>query len=304
MKRKDLTGQKFGHLTVVEMLYRYNGGRHTHCRCVCDCGNEHVISADKLQKRKNVSCGCMSNYYRIINNRTNEIGNKYGRLTIVDIDYNIKPSVAICECNCGEIVRVSKADVVSGHTQSCGCLQSERASVVNEKDFSNIVSDAGVIIKRKAYKNSYGVWMWHCECPICGKEFVALPAKVMENHTTSCGCKINSSKERIIENYLKELNVVYEKQKRFEDCKYKYTLPFDFAIYNNDKTLKCLIEYDGQQHFKPIDFFGGIDGFEKTKIRDSIKNQYCEDNNIKLVRISYLNTDNEIKEIITNTIYP
>lgn len=304
MKRKDLTGQKFGHLTVVEMLYHYNGGRHTHCKCICDCGNEHIISADKLQKRENVSCGCMSNYYRTINNRTNEIGNKYGRLTIIDIDYNERSSIAICQCDCGEIVRTSKTGVVSGHTQSCGCLQSERASMANEKDFTNIVSDTGVVIKRRAYKNSRGVWMWYCKCPICDEEFIALPAKVMENHTTSCGCKINSSKERMIESYLNELDVAYEKQKRFEDCKYKYTLPFDFAIYNNDKTLKCLIEYDGQQHFKPIDFFGGISGFENTKIRDSIKSQYCEDNNIKLLRINYLDTDSDIKEKITNTIYP
>lgn len=304
MKRKDLTGQKFGHLIVIEMLYRYKGGRRTYCKCICDCGNEHIISADKLQKRENISCGCMSNYYRAINNRTNETGNKYGRLTIIDIDYSVRPSIVICECDCGEIIRVVKADVISGHTQSCGCLQSERTSMANEKDFTDIVSDAGVVIKRKAYKNSNGVWMWYCECPICGKEFIALPAKVMENHTTSCGCKLNSSKERIIENYLKELNIVYEKQKRFENCRYIYALPFDFAIYNDDNTLRCLIEYDGQQHFKPIDFFGGIESFEKTKLRDSIKNKYCEENNIKLLRVNYLNTDNEIKDIITNTIYP
>lgn len=304
MNKKDLTGQKFGHLTVVEMLYRYNGGRRTYCKCLCDCGNEHIIGADHLQKRKNASCGCMSNYYKAINNRTNEIGNKYGRLTVLDIDYDVSPSVAICECDCGKVIKAVKADVVSLHTQSCGCLQSEMTSKANEKDFTNVVSDSGVILKRRAYKNSHGVWMWYCECPICGKEFIALPARVISNITTSCGCKLNSSKERIIENYLKELNVDYEKQKRFTDCKYCYTLPFDFAIYNDDRTLKCLIEYDGQQHFKPIDFFGGIDGFEKTKIRDNIKNQYCIDNNIRLLRLNYLNTDNEIKEMITNTIYP
>ena len=121
----------------------------------------------------------MSNYHRAINNRTNEIGNKYGRLTIIDIDYSVKPSIAICECDCGEIIRVIKADVVNFHTQSCGCLQSEMTSQANEKDFTDVVSDSGVILKRRAYKNSYGVWMWHCKCPICEKEFVALPAKVM-----------------------------------------------------------------------------------------------------------------------------
>ena len=66
-------------------------------------------------------------------------------------------------------------------------------------------------------------------------------------------------------------------------------LRFDFAIFNDiDKTdLKCLIEYDGKQHFEQIDYFGGENGFLYTQHNDKIKNYYCNDNNIELIRIPY-----------------
>lgn len=284
------------------MLYRYNGGKHTYCKCECECGNEKIICIDHL-KRKNISCGCKATYYRSINNRTNEIGKKFGRLTIIDIDYSKKPSIAKCKCDCGNEIHIYKADVVSGHTQSCGCLQSDRTSESNTKDFSDIKSESGVIIVDKAYKKN-GVWWWNCICPICNNIFQALPAKVIKNNTTSCGCKIQSSKERIIENILKSIGVSYSKEKRFSDCKYKYTLPFDFAVYNDDGSIRLLIEYDGEQHFKPVNFYGGISTFSKTQIRDNIKNKYCVDKNIKLLRLNYKNTNKEILEQITNAIYP
>ena len=65
-------------------------------------------------------------------------------------------------------------------------------------------------------------------------------------------------------------------------------LPFDFYLpdYNT-----C-IEYDGIQHFEVVDYFGGLDGFITTKIRDTIKNEYCKSKNIKLIRIPYWGFDN------------
>ena len=56
--------------------------------------------------------------------------------------------------------------------------------------------------------------------------------------------------------------------------------------------LIVCIEYDGIQHFEPIERFGGKEEFSRTKIRDNIKTQYCKDNNIKLIRIPYWDFDN------------
>ena len=70
-------------------------------------------------------------------------------------------------------------------------------------------------------------------------------------------------------------------------------LPFDFYIPD----LNITIEYDGRQHYEIIDYFGGLDGFIDTKIRDTIKTIYCKENNIKLIRIPYWDFD-KIEKIL------
>lgn len=95
-------------------------------------------------------------------------------------------------------------------------------------------------------------------------------------------CK-NSKGENIIDNFLINNNINYIRQKRFSDCKYKKLLRFDFYIPANN----ICIEFDGLQHFKSREFFGGIKKYDDLKIKDNIKNEYCKNNNINLIRISY-----------------
>ena len=92
-------------------------------------------------------------------------------------------------------------------------------------------------------------------------------------------------------------NILYEREKQFKDCRDKQVLPFDF--YLPDYNL-C-IEYDGEQHFKEVKWFGGKEGFEKRVKHDNMKNKYCEDNNINLLRIPYTefeNIENILKQAI------
>lgn len=91
--------------------------------------------------------------------------------------------------------------------------------------------------------------------------------------------------ERLVNAYLTGLGYRIEKQKTFPGLVYKKKLKFDTCIYIDD--MPCLIEYDGPQHFQPIKYFGGEEGLTKTQIRDQIKNNYCEQNNIPLLRIKY-----------------
>lgn len=109
-----------------------------------------------------------------------------------------------------------------------------------------------------------------------------------------CYEETNQSKGvRKIENFLLLNNIEYIKEYRFDNCKFKHTLPFDFYLpkYN------ICIEFDGNQHYEIIEYFGGFEGFVSTKIRDTIKNIYCQQNNIKLIRIPYWDFDN-IEEIL------
>lgn len=110
-----------------------------------------------------------------------------------------------------------------------------------------------------------------------------------------CASIRKSSKEcRIIEQYFIDNNINFKTEYRFNDCKNIFTLPFDF--YLPDYNL-C-IEYDGIQHYQAIDFWGGEDSLEKQKLNDNIKNKYCIDNDISLIRIKYDEID-YIQKIVT-----
>lgn len=299
MPLKDFSGQKIGKLEVLKRApNKITGGKNrTMWTCQCDCGNNIDVSSDYLKRSECPSCGCETNRMKIEKNRINNIGEKHGMLKIIDIIWDDGKAKAICECDCGNNYIGNKADIICGHTQSCGCLQSKRASESNTKDWAGVVSDYGVEFICKDHMNEKGQWMWKCKCGVCGNYFIALPAKINNGHITSCGCRIQSSGEEYISSLLKELNVNFEQQYIFKDCKYKYVLKFDFAILYN-KDVIGVIEYDGKQHFEPIDFFGGVDGFRKTQTRDEIKNNYCKEHNIPILRIPYTMSIEEIKNII------
>lgn len=110
-------------------------------------------------------------------------------------------------------------------------------------------------------------------------------------------CNTKSHGEERIKTFLNKKEIPFITQYKIEECKFKRQLPFDFYLpdYN------VLIEYDGEQHYKIKEYFGGFDGFVDTKIRDTIKNIYCKENNIKLIRIPYWEFDN-IEEILDKQI--
>ena len=94
-----------------------------------------------------------------------------------------------------------------------------------------------------------------------------------------------------------------EQQWTTDDCKYIYPLHFDFALLKNDKPY-YLIEYNGKQHYEPIEFFGGEGQFKINQIRDNIKREYSRNYNIPLLELKYDLSTDEIKQQITNIIYP
>jgi hypothetical protein len=95
-------------------------------------------------------------------------------------------------------------------------------------------------------------------------------------------CRLSKGENRIY-NLLKEKGINYKVQYMFNDCVNIKKLPFDFYLPEQN----ICIEYDGLQHFKPIDYFGGVKSFNELKQRDSIKDKYCLENNIKLIRIPF-----------------
>lgn len=109
-------------------------------------------------------------------------------------------------------------------------------------------------------------------------------------------CK-NSKGEILITKFLQNNNIKYIDEYKFDDCKYKNKLSFDFYL----PELKTCLEYDGKQHYKSIKHFGGEKRLIEQKIKDEIKNKYCKNNNIKLIRIPYTEYNN-IEKILNEKI--
>lgn len=88
-------------------------------------------------------------------------------------------------------------------------------------------------------------------CKIDGYEWFATPNGILSGG----GCpKCNESRgEKAVTNWLNKNNILYESQKRFDDCRNKNPLPFDFYLPQYD----VCIEYNGIQHYEPVDYFGG-----------------------------------------------
>lgn len=98
---------------------------------------------------------------------------------------------------------------------------------------------------------------------------------------------------------LKYKKINFITQFKFDDCIDIKPLPFDF--YFNIYGYDCVIEFDGLQHFKPIDYFGGEEAFKTGQKHDKIKNKYCKNNDIILIRIKY-DALNRASNIIDNVI--
>jgi hypothetical protein len=169
----------------------------------------------------------------------------------------------------------------NNHLNGQGCPKCIKNIPLNRDIFierSNKIHKFKYSYERVEYKNySTNVSII---CPIHGC-FQQKPS----NHLIGKGCNIcNSSKGEInIKDWLDGKKIRYIQQYQFDDCRYKNPLKFDFYLpeYN------MCIEYDGEQHYKQKKHFGGIIGLEKIKERDGIKNQYCDDKNITLLRVNF-----------------
>jgi hypothetical protein len=128
-------------------------------------------------------------------------------------------------------------------------------------------------------------------CQIHG-EFNQRPS----DHLNGCGCPIcrESKGEKKIRKYLIKNGINFIPQFRFENCKNKLTLPFDFYL----PEFNLCIEYNGIQHYKPVNNFGGSERFLNQIKNDNIKKKYCDNNNIKLLIIKY--NDNILEVLINN----
>ena len=239
-------------------------------------------------------------------------GKRFDRLVVLKRDYSKMNGRSnwLVQCDCGSDPFVTDGySLTSGRCRSCGCLKKEmnqakhdeaiqrknekklkKSTFKNNKDDEIIGNIYGFLRvdsyayskKRKRYFN--------CTCLRCGSKITVRGSNLKSGHVISCGC-IKSKGEEILSKILTDKHVNFKRQYTFEQCVYNKVLRFDFAIFQDD-ILKCLVEVDGQQHEIPIGFFGGEKGYEAQKERDQIKDKFCKDNKIPLIRVKTSDVQN------------
>lgn len=134
--------------------------------------------------------------------------------------------------------------------------------------------------------------LFECEC--CGHKWLAYWGVV--KYCPMCNPK-RSFGESLVKKYLDSHDIEYIEQFRFKNCKNIYSLPFDFYLPKHN----VCIEYQGKQHFQSVDYFGGEEAFEKRKVNDGIKEKYCIENSITLIKIPYtIDSDEKVSSHLSN----
>ena len=208
-------------------------------------------------------------------------GNKYGYCFV---EYrNNKRKVKIV-CNEHGIFEQSP----SNHLKGCGCSKCSMTKKLTDKEFI----DKSQTVHGNKYDYSLVEYINSQKkvkiiCPKHGPFEQTASSHIYDGK----GCPFckKSKGENKVKVLLEKYNITHHSQYTFEKCKDKLKLPFDFYLPEQN----ICIEFDGKQHSRPVKRFGGTKYFEIIKNHDEIKNIFCKENNINLIRIKY---DDNIEE--------
>ena len=304
----DITGEKYGRLTVIEKAESKNG--KTRWLCQCDCGNTKIVYSNDIRTGKTKSCGCLALEIRKQQKKSERKiiipedlkGKHFGYLTVLEhskeetLKHN-QGNYWLCSCKCGNNIFASTKMLKGGYVQSCGCLQKEKA-----KEHMKQIQELGakarfndltgqkfgklLVLKRASENTNSNKPQWICRCD-CGNIKIIRGESLKKGATQSCGCLGNSVGEALIISILEKNNIKYKTEVTFPDLKDKGFLRYDFALLDDNENIIKLIEYDGRQHSDKNSCWYN----EDLVRRDNIKSEYAKNHNIPLLRISYLDKD-------------
>ena len=173
-KAKDLTGMKFGRLTVIE---RRGSDKRKKALwlCKCECGNEVIVRTDILKSGATTSCGCY--HKEKLGEKAKDItGMKFGRLTVIERHGSSKDGRAmwLCKCDCGNECTVIGTNLLKGSSMSCGCLQKEQ---LIERNINPDLTEEERELNKENRKSNGDFKKWSKEvkkqadytCDYCGK---------------------------------------------------------------------------------------------------------------------------------------
>lgn len=285
----------------IEPLEPYINAR-TKIKCMCKkCGNIWYPTPDNLINKK---VGCKKcnppNKKRKTHKEFIEQMKMINNNIIFTSEY-VKDNIKIeCKCKiCEHEWMATPSNILRGKgCPKCGIEQRAIIRRQTHEEFIELLRKKNPLFEKNFILNSIykkEESPIECLCLIDGETWITTPACLKQG----CGCpRCNLSKlELETKKILEKLNIKFIPQKKFKDCIHKKYLRFDFYLPYYNICIEC----DGRQHYEAVDIFGGEEEFKIIQKRDQIKNNYCKENKIGLIRIPYWDIK-KIEEIISELI--
>ena len=192
-KFRNLSGQRFGSLTVKSAHPERSLSGNIRWFCRCDCGNDRVVVGSELINGHTKSCGCWSREKAkdLCDDLT---GLRFGRLVVVDRCGSDKRGRAkwLCRCDCGGETKSMGFTLRGGKAKSCGCISSE---VGRSKTKDVIGQRFGMLLVKNRVIDAKGRGKWLCKCD-CGSEALRSTTVLTTGKTISCGCAVKTNNQR------------------------------------------------------------------------------------------------------------
>ena len=176
----DLTGQRFGKLTVLREAEKKAGKKGVYWLCQCDCGNTKVVYGGDLRRGRATSCGCNP-----IWNKIDLTGQRFGKLTVLheaEKEAGKKGVYWVCQCDCGNTTVVHGQHLRKGLTKSCGCNRYQNKVDMTGKQFGK-----WTVLRESEQRNGY----WVCQCE-CGTIREVSGEGLRVGKSASCGCSVRA----------------------------------------------------------------------------------------------------------------
>lgn len=265
-------------LAFVCKLHRDKGVQYKTLDCVVNSGSGCVFcKAEKTGERCRVKT-------EIIISRCYELGLEY-------VGRYLKNQNTWVNFVCPHHSNKGVQSISWGHLKNCAvgcayCIGRHKTTDDFKKEMAQINPDVEIIGE---YGGSEKKVL--CRCKICGHEWSPI-GRSLKNKQGCPHCSMSKGEKKIY-SYLNAKSISYVMQKTFDGCKYDQKLKFDFYL----PSCNTCIEYDGIQHYEPVDFANKGEEwakniFDQTKIKDKIKDDYCKQNGIDILRIPYWEYEN------------
>lgn len=283
----------------------------TNLKFSCKCGNEFEAKYSKFRDRDKRQCNTCGLESRVSKRKLSleyvknfvETESNSG-CELINKEYLNELTKMKFKCNCGKIFETTFLKFKGrGKMQCRGCGIGIRASIrtkTHEQFAQEIFDLVGkeYTVMGEYVRDDAKIKMRH---NVCGYEYEVTPSNILKDRRCPA-CK-SSKGEVKIANWLNENGIDYGSEYSFDDLvsELRNPLRFDFAIFDNCKNIKCLIEFQGGQHYEWVKGWQTEGNFIKAQYHDELKRRYCENSNIELVVIPYYEFDN-IENILKRAI--